>query len=401
MWPLVPRAGCGQDIGTSTVSNTFLVTWEEDAGSGNFDVRSRLLGTFAPTLQVSPTSLSFSGATTHQTLTITNSNPTGGPLQWTAIPDRPWLTAQPGSGSTTSSVAVDVAVDRTGLAPGTYTGTVAVTSNNGSSNVSVTLIVGNTPPDTPSAPRPGDGATDQASVSGGMDLTLGWQGGDADGDSVTWAVYLSTDSAKVTALDSTVRIAQGLTVPSVQPVGLTFLKPQIFLARRGDRSRGLSTTGPVWRFTTAAVAPPTLHPVTPDPTRETRPAFGWQAAAGAATSDLQVAANAGFSPNIIDTTGITATTFTPASALPQGTIYWRVRSRDAAGSRGAFSAPDTFVIDTTAAGVPVVVPVTPDPRTIRRPTLAWSAVTGAASYRVLVSKRLGSPLRSSTRSSPL
>ncbi len=376
------------DVGTSTQANTFLAVWEEDAGSGNFNVRSRLLGTFTPALQVSPAALTFSGATTQQTVTITNGNPSGGPLQWTAIPDRPWMTVQPGSGSTTSSAAVNVTVNRTGLAPGTYTGTIQVTSNNGSSNVAVTLNVSNTPPDAPNTPRPADAATDQASVSGGMDLTLGWQGSDADGDAVTWTVYLSTSSAQVTALDPAVRIAQGLTVPSVQPAGLTFLR-QYFWRVVATDARALSTTGPVWRFTTAAVAPPTLHPATPDPTRETRPALGWQAVAGAATYHLQVANNTGFSPNIIDTTGIAVTSFTPASALPQGAIYWRVRSRDAAGQSGTFSTPDTFVIDTTAAGVPVVVPVTPDPTNNARPPLAWSAVTGASSYRVLVSKTSG------------
>jgi hypothetical protein len=298
------------------------------------------------------------------------------------------MTAQPGSGSTTSSVAVDVAVNRTGLSPGTYTGSVGVTSNNGSSNVPVTLIVGNTPPDAPNTPRPADGAIDQASVSGGMDLTLGWQGSDADGDSVTWTVYLSTDSARVTALDPTVRIAQGLTSPNLLSASLTFLK-QYFWRVVATDSRGASTNGPVWRFTTAAVAAPTLQPVTPNPTRETRPTLGWQAVSGAATYHLQVANNAGFSPLLVNATGLTATSFTPATALPEGTIYWRVRSLDAAGQPGAFSMPDTFVVDTTAPGVPVAVPVTPDPTNNARPTLAWSAVSGASSYRVLVSRTSG------------
>ncbi len=376
------------DVGTSTQANSFLAVWEQEAGSGNFDVRSRLLGTFTPTLQVSPLSLSFSGATTHQTLTITNGNPSGGALQWTAVANQPWMTAQPGFGSTTSSMAVDIGVDRTELAPGTYSGTVAVNSNNGSSNVAVTLIVGNTPPDTPNSPRPADGATDQASVSGGTDLTLGWQGGDADGDSVTWAVYLSTNSAQVTARDPAVRIGQGLANPSLQPAGLTFLCQYFWRVEAFD-ARGGSTAGPVWRFTTAAVPPPVLLPVTPDPTRETRPVLSWQSMAGAASYHLQVADNPGFSPRLLDQTGIAATSFTPAAPLLQGTIYWRVRSLDAAGQPGLFSAPDSFVIDVTAAGVPTLVPVTPDPTNISQPELSWSTVSGAASYRVQMAETPG------------
>ena len=139
-------------------------------------------------LQVTPASLSFSGVTSQQTLTITNDAPSGGPLQWAASTDMPWLAVQPGSGSTSTSIALDVTVDRNGLDPGTYPGAIQVESNDGNIEVPVSLIVGNTPPDTPYAPLPIDGAIGQVSVSGGLDLSLGWQGGDADGDTVTWDV---------------------------------------------------------------------------------------------------------------------------------------------------------------------------------------------------------------------
>lgn len=378
------------DVGTSLVSNTFLTAWEEDAGSGNFDVRSRLLGTFAPALQVSPTTLAFNGGTTQQTLTITNSQPSGGPLQWTATPGAgtPWMTVQPTSGSTTSSVVLDVTVDRTGLAPGTYPSTVHVASNDVDIDVPVTLVVGNTPPDEPSAPSPADGSTNQASVSGGTDLTLSWQGGDADGDAVTWDVYLDTESTTVTSLDPAERIGQGLVLPSLQPAGLGFLTSYFWRVVATD-SNGDSTVGPVWQFTTAAVPPPVLDPVIPDPTKETQPILSWQAVASATNFDLQVADNPGFSPILIDAIGLTATTFTPVSPLPEGTQYWRVRSVDAASQPGAFAAADSFVIDTTAAGVPTLVPVEPDPTNDAQPVLTWSEVPGAASYRVQVAESGG------------
>ncbi|HTG32899.1 MAG TPA: RHS repeat-associated core domain-containing protein [Thermoanaerobaculia bacterium] len=371
------------DIGTSLQNNTFLAVWEQDAGSGNFDIRSRVLGTLTPTLQASPTSLSFSGATVHQTLTITNGNPTGGLLQWTATPNQPWLTTQPGSGSTTSSMAVDVAVNRTGLAPGTYPATIHVASNNGSTDVPVTLTIGNLPPATPSSPNPVDGAVDQATVSGGFGLALSWQGSDPDGDALTWDVYFDTDVAKVTALDPTVRRSHAQTATTFQPSGMTFATTYAWRVVAFD-THGGSTAGPVWRFTTTAISAPVLVPVTPDPTRNARPTLAWQAVTGAASYHLQVAANSGFTTPLVDATGLAAVSYTPGTALPEGTIWWRVRTFDAAGKPGAFSTASSFVVDLTAPAVPVLVPVTPNPTNNRQPSLAWSAVAGASGYRVQV-----------------
>jgi RHS repeat-associated protein len=376
------------DIGTSPQNNTFLAVWEQDAGSGNFDIRSCLLGTLTPTLQVSPASLTFTGSTVHQTLTITNGNSAGGPLQWTATPNQPWLTAQPGSGSTTSSVAVDIAVNRTGLAPSTYTATVHVASNNGSFDVPVTLTMANQSPATPSSPSPADGAVNQATVSGGLGLALSWQGSDPDGDALTWDVYFDTDAAKVTALDPTVRRSHGQSAMTFQPSGLTFATTYAWRVVAFD-THGSSTAGPVWRFTTAAISAPVLVPVTPDPTRNARPVLAWQAVTGAASYHLQVAANSGFNTPLVDATGLTATSYTPATALPEGTIWWRVRTFDTAGKVGSFSAAGSFVVDLTAPAVPVLIPVTPSPTNNRRPTLAWNAVATASSYRVQVSSTSG------------
>ncbi len=372
------------DIGTSPQNNTFLVTWEEDAGSGNFDIRSRVLGTFVPTLQVSPPSFSFTGSTVHQTLTVTNSNSAGGPLQWTATPNQSWLTAQPSSGSTTSSVAVDVAVDRTGLAPGTYTATIHVASNNGSTDVPVTLTIGNQPPATPSSPSPADGAVDQATVSGGLGLALSWQGSDPDGDPLTWDVYFDTDATKVTALDPTVRRSHAQTATTFQPSGLAFATAYAWRVVAFD-THGGSTAGPVWHFTTAAIAAPVLVPVTPDPTRNAQPALAWQAVTGAASYHLQIATDAAFTTPLVNATGLTGLSYAPAIALPEGTIWWHVRTFDAAGKPGAFSTAGSFVIDLTAPAVPVLIPVTPNPTNNPRPSLGWSAVASASSYRVQVS----------------
>lgn len=366
-------------------SNRYLAVWEHDntaAGTG-FDLRLRHLGYSTPLLEVVPTALDFGTTLTDLPLTVSNVGP--GTLAWTASTSQAWLSTLPASGSVVASGSSNVSVraDRSGLSPGSYAGTVRISSSGGEVDVAVTMTVANSPPDPPSQPSPADGAANQVGPTGLPALVLTWQGSDPNGDSLTYSVYLSPNASLVNDFTESARIAQGLATPSIQPAGLAFLT-QYFWRVVATDTRGASTAGPVWRFTTAAVPAPALLPVAPDPTRETRPALGWQSVIGAASYHLQVADNAEFSPNLVDATGLTATSFTPASALPEGTIYWRVRSLDASGQPGAFSASDTFVIDTTAAGIPVLVPVTPDPANNPQPTLAWSAVIGASSYRVQV-----------------
>jgi hypothetical protein len=81
----------------------------------------------APALSVTPASLSFSAvaggaAPASQQLTIANTGT--GTLQWTASSAEPWLNEAPASGTGSGTVAVSV--DTTGLAVGTYSGTVRV-----------------------------------------------------------------------------------------------------------------------------------------------------------------------------------------------------------------------------------------------------------------------------------
>ena len=98
-----------------------------------------------PTIGVSPTSFSFSGTAgganpASQSLSVTNTG--GGTLSFTASTNQPWLAAAPGSGTAPASVAVSV--NTAGLAAGTYTGAVTITSagaTNSPLSVPVTLTV--------------------------------------------------------------------------------------------------------------------------------------------------------------------------------------------------------------------------------------------------------------------
>ena len=100
----------------------------------------------SPNLILSPATLSYSyqiGGTAPAAKNLAVSS-SGTALNYTVASDQTWLTATPASGTTPGSVSV--AVDPTGLAVGTHTGTVTFTAPSAANNpqtVAVTLIITN------------------------------------------------------------------------------------------------------------------------------------------------------------------------------------------------------------------------------------------------------------------
>ncbi len=105
-----------------------------------------------PSLTVSPLSVSFSYQTggaspAAQTVNLSSTST----LSYTASASPGWLSVTPGSGSTPGSLSVSV--NPSGLAAGTYTGTVTVTAagaSNSPQKIAVNLAVTGTPPSNPS-----------------------------------------------------------------------------------------------------------------------------------------------------------------------------------------------------------------------------------------------------------
>jgi hypothetical protein len=91
-----------------------------------------------PVLAVSPDSLDFGTEQTVLSFEITNAGT--GTLTWNVAGDQTWITVDPTSGSTTTDTdQVSVTVDRTGLGPGDYAGSVTVSSNGGSVVVDIVM----------------------------------------------------------------------------------------------------------------------------------------------------------------------------------------------------------------------------------------------------------------------
>jgi len=95
----------------------------------------------------------------------------------------------------------------------------------------------NTPPITPTAPSPVNGAVSQP-----ITVTLSWTGGDPDGDSVTYDVYLVSGSV-------TLPICENVSSTSCDP-GMLNYNTQYQWYVVAEDEYGATTTGPVWDFTT-------------------------------------------------------------------------------------------------------------------------------------------------------
>jgi hypothetical protein len=95
------------------------------------------------------------------------------------------------------------------------------------------------PPNTPTAPSPADGATDHS-----VDLNLSWTGGDLDGGPVTYDVYLEAGDPSPDVLRCSAAM-----VPNCDPGQLGFDSLYYWQVVARDL-HGLEAWGPVWSFET-------------------------------------------------------------------------------------------------------------------------------------------------------
>ncbi|ULA67165.1 MAG: Fibronectin type-III domain-containing protein [Nitrospira sp.] len=134
-------------------------------------------------VQATPVSLSFTAVQggpnpTSQVVTISKS--TSRQVGWKAADNAAWLSAAPSSGTMTTSGQIAVTVNASGLAAGTYSGSLKVTlSKGGSLSIPVTLMVASAPP--------------TKSVTTTTTATLSWMP-NTDSDLAGYKVYMGTSS---------------------------------------------------------------------------------------------------------------------------------------------------------------------------------------------------------------
>jgi hypothetical protein len=130
----VDRTGLspGDYVGSITISS--------NGGNGTVTVSMSVPDAPTPILFVDASELSFGASDTQLPLNLSNTGEVT--LDWEISTQESWLTATPESGSLTTSVeTVSITVDRTGLSPGDYAGSLSITSNGGDETVSVTISV--------------------------------------------------------------------------------------------------------------------------------------------------------------------------------------------------------------------------------------------------------------------
>ena len=138
-------------------------------------------------------------------------------------------------------------------------------------------------------------------------------------------------------------------------------------------------------FTINSVVPgvPTLIHYIPDPTNNKIPTLDWSDVSGAAKYHLQIDDDPDFSNPEVDDNNVLASTYTP-SLEADGTYYWRVSSISEAGDESYFSSVDSFILDTVASEIPILVTYTPDPTNNNMPTLDWDDIVGAIKYHIQI-----------------
>jgi uncharacterized membrane protein len=216
-------------------------------------------------LKVKPTNLSFNAvqaATTPSTQAFTVSNVGGQPLNWTAQTDgSSWLSLD-NSGTTVapgSAVTVHVKVNPTGLAAGSYSATVHVSSNGGNAQIGVTLTVTASPPVLMVNP----GSLNFNNISQGNTSTQTFKVSDSGGQPLTWTAQ--TDGSSWLSIDNTGSTINGGTSTNIHvTVNTTSLTGgQSYSATITVNSNGGGPIQVSVQLTVAAPLPPKLCNLSP------------------------------------------------------------------------------------------------------------------------------------------
>ena len=125
----IDRSQLGKTIYTGTV------VVSSNGGSATINVTVNVIG---PLLYVTPDTLDFGIAESEKTLHISNIGV--GSLTYNAVASQTWITLQNASGTITTEIKlIQVLINRAGLSPGNYTGSVIVNSNG--SNITIPVLM--------------------------------------------------------------------------------------------------------------------------------------------------------------------------------------------------------------------------------------------------------------------
>jgi hypothetical protein len=215
---------------------------------------------------------------------------------------------------------------------------------------------------------------------------INWNNKPALGASITATMLTATNGWYTSDVGSyvTARKAVGATAITFACVGAEQggTAQQVFSSKEGLNKPVLQITyqsGPV-----APVAPTLSTPPNGASNQVTNPQLAWNNADGASSYTVQLAADAGFgSPIVNASTGNLSQSVNGLSNA--ATYYWRVNATNSLGT-GPWSTVFNFTTVPAIPAAPVLsVPADGAASIATAPTLAWLAVSGAATYRLQVS----------------
>jgi len=123
------------------------------------------------------------------------------------------------------------------------------------------------------------------------------------------------------------------------------------------------------------------------------PTFDWETSFSVETPTytIQVATDPGLATLVINQSGLTATSFTPATGLSPGTqYYWQVLAVRTTGTVVATGAPWTFTTFSPTPGpFTLIAPTNASTSVSLTPTFSWNTSVGAATYTLEVATDAG------------
>lgn len=240
-------------------------------------------------------------------------------------------------------------------------------------SIAYTFTTAIAPPLQVTLASPTDGANDRP-----LNVQLSWS---AAGGAESYDVQVSTEPT----FGSTVFAPTGVTGTSVQASNLSH-SVLYYWRVRGRNSSGAGPYSSTRTFTTVIAPPDPVVLVSPSngaAATTTTLTMSWNAAARAATYDLEVASDFGFTNIRASAMGLTSTSHVVDNLLPLTQYFWRVRSNNAGGS--AISSAWNFTTKPAAPAQPSLV--TPLDGALDQPlqlALSWVASAGATGYDVQV-----------------
>ena len=304
-------------------------------------------------------------------------------LSWNSASNAQWYHLQVSTVNNFASTVIDITniYSTSSIASGLSTSTtyywrVQAINANGAGSYSSTWSFSISPlPSTPTL-----GSPSNSSVISTTSPNLSWY---TAANSTSYELQIATTGAFSTILlDVT-----GLTSTSYATSGLS-IGATLYWRVRGHNSNGDGSWSAGWNFTIivspsipALWSPADLTTGTP-----LTPSLIWYASLNSTAYHVQVASDSGFSSLVVNTYGVTSTSYSVPSALTNGTTYWwRVEGTNAIGA-STFPAARSFVTILLAPDAPVLTaPADAIANVSSNPTLSWTAAARATSYNVQIS----------------